>query len=247
MASIVPSERLRRELDEIVAGVAGEEDPIEAIGLGARLILQQALEEELTEFLSRERYGSSTTICARCGRCFGRGRAPFSAPPIGRARFAGSISGSRRGRFRSALARRAAAMSWSAVCRTRAPAPGRWSSRRKRQTCCTAWASACASWAGCRRHWCGTAKGRYMPAAVTRSEPFAAFCGALGVGWRLLEARDPQSRGVMERLRLPGDELSSPAARSRTSSTSRSSSTAVLISAPTSASTVRCAAGRSIG
>lgn len=57
MARIVPSERLRRELDEVVAGVGGEEDPIEAIGrLGARLILQQALEEELTEFLGRERY-----------------------------------------------------------------------------------------------------------------------------------------------------------------------------------------------
>ncbi len=57
MASIVPSERLRRELDEIVAGVADEDDPIEAIGrLGARLILQQALEEELSEFLGRERY-----------------------------------------------------------------------------------------------------------------------------------------------------------------------------------------------
>src|SRR2546428_3382163 len=57
MASIVPSERLRRELDEIVAGVADEDDPIEAIGrFGARLILQQALEEELSEFLGRERY-----------------------------------------------------------------------------------------------------------------------------------------------------------------------------------------------
>jgi putative transposase len=57
MASIVPSERLRRELDEIVAGVGDEDDPIEAIGrLGARLILQQALEEELSEFLGRERY-----------------------------------------------------------------------------------------------------------------------------------------------------------------------------------------------
>src|SRR3989449_11553989 len=57
MASIVPSERLRRELDEIVAGVGEEDDPIEAIGrFGARLILQQALEEELTEFLGRERY-----------------------------------------------------------------------------------------------------------------------------------------------------------------------------------------------
>jgi putative transposase len=57
MASIVPSERLRRELAEIVAGAGDEDDPIEAIGrLGARLILQQALEEELTEFLGRERY-----------------------------------------------------------------------------------------------------------------------------------------------------------------------------------------------
>src|SRR2546425_8991351 len=57
MASIAPSERLGRELEELVAGVGDEEDPIEAIGrLGARLILQQALEEELTEFLGRERY-----------------------------------------------------------------------------------------------------------------------------------------------------------------------------------------------
>jgi hypothetical protein len=51
MASMVPSERLRRKLHEIVAGVGEEEDPTEAIGrLGARLILQQALEEELSEF-----------------------------------------------------------------------------------------------------------------------------------------------------------------------------------------------------
>src|SRR5438034_9920093 len=57
MASIVASERLRRELHDRVAGVGDEDDPIEAIGrLGARLILQQALEEELTEFLGRERY-----------------------------------------------------------------------------------------------------------------------------------------------------------------------------------------------
>jgi transposase-like protein len=57
MASIVPSERLRRELDDVIGGAGGEEDPIEAIGrLGARLILQQALEEELCEFLGRARY-----------------------------------------------------------------------------------------------------------------------------------------------------------------------------------------------
>jgi transposase-like protein len=57
MASIAPSERLRRELAEIVAGAGDEDDPIEAIGrFGARLIVQQALEEELTEYLGRERY-----------------------------------------------------------------------------------------------------------------------------------------------------------------------------------------------
>src|SRR5437879_176432 len=57
MASRAPSEGLRRELEELMAGVGEEEDPIEAIGrLGARLILQRALEEELSEFLGRERY-----------------------------------------------------------------------------------------------------------------------------------------------------------------------------------------------
>src|SRR5436190_3664367 len=30
--------------------------------------------------------------------------------------------------------------------------------------------------------------------------PLAAFCGELGVGWRFLEPRDPQSKGVVERL-----------------------------------------------
>jgi putative transposase len=57
MARIVPSERLRRELDEIIAGAGEDADPIETIGrLGARLILQQALEEEVSEFLGRGRY-----------------------------------------------------------------------------------------------------------------------------------------------------------------------------------------------
>jgi hypothetical protein len=32
------------------------------------------------------------------------------------------------------------------------------------------------------------------------SDSFAAFCGELRVGWRFLEARDPQSKGVVERL-----------------------------------------------
>ena len=32
------------------------------------------------------------------------------------------------------------------------------------------------------------------------TEPFAAFCGELRVGWRFLEPRDPQAKGVVERL-----------------------------------------------
>ncbi len=52
-----PSERFRQELDEVLAGVAGEQDPIETVGrLGARLILQQVLEDEVMEFLGRRRY-----------------------------------------------------------------------------------------------------------------------------------------------------------------------------------------------
>ena len=57
MKKVVPSERFRRELDDVLAGVDGEADPLERIGrLGARLILQQALEDEVSEFLGRVRY-----------------------------------------------------------------------------------------------------------------------------------------------------------------------------------------------
>src|SRR5215203_3502334 len=66
MARVVPSERLRRELDQVLAGVGEHDDPVEAVArLGARLILQQALEEEVSEFVGRERYeraGEGTAI-----------------------------------------------------------------------------------------------------------------------------------------------------------------------------------------
>jgi hypothetical protein len=32
------------------------------------------------------------------------------------------------------------------------------------------------------------------------TDVYAAFCGELGIGWRFLEARDPRSKGVVERL-----------------------------------------------
>src|SRR3954452_801918 len=57
MARVAPSERFRRELDDVLAGVDVQVDPGPPLGrLGARLILQQALEEEVTEFLGRVRY-----------------------------------------------------------------------------------------------------------------------------------------------------------------------------------------------
>jgi len=57
MKKVVPSERLRRELDGVLNGITEEEDPIEVVArLGARLILQQALEDEVGEFVGRGRY-----------------------------------------------------------------------------------------------------------------------------------------------------------------------------------------------
>jgi putative transposase len=57
MQKVVPSERLRRELDDVLNGITQEQDPIEAVArLGARLILQQALEDEVTDFVGRSRY-----------------------------------------------------------------------------------------------------------------------------------------------------------------------------------------------
>ncbi len=96
---------------------------------------------------------SSMTTCARCGRCFCRGRGRPSAPRIGRARSASSTSGSRRGRSRSAAARRGAATSSSAACPTRALARRRWCSRRRHPTCCTGSAAASCGSVVCRRRW----------------------------------------------------------------------------------------------
>ena len=57
MQKVVPSERLRRELDDVLNGISEEQDPIEAVArLGARLILQQALEDDVSEFVGRARY-----------------------------------------------------------------------------------------------------------------------------------------------------------------------------------------------
>jgi transposase-like protein len=48
---------LRRELDEVLAGVGEHDDPVEAVArVGARVIMQPARGDRLNEFLGRERY-----------------------------------------------------------------------------------------------------------------------------------------------------------------------------------------------
>jgi putative transposase len=91
MARVAPSERFRAELDEALACVGQEQDPVEVIGrLGARLILQQALEDEVTEFLGRARYerAGGAAVSYRNGyeprkvqttSGYGRARAPARA------------------------------------------------------------------------------------------------------------------------------------------------------------------------
>ena len=60
MTRITPSERFRRELEEALAGVGEDVDPVETIArLGARLIIQLALESEVELFLGRARYEHS--------------------------------------------------------------------------------------------------------------------------------------------------------------------------------------------
>ncbi len=52
-----PEREVCHALDEVLAGVDGQRDPIEVVGqLGVRLILQQALEDEVAAFPGRMRY-----------------------------------------------------------------------------------------------------------------------------------------------------------------------------------------------
>src|SRR3954468_24851396 len=59
---VTPSERLRAEVDEVFAGGADLASAIEQVArIGARLLLQTALEAEATAFLGRERYARAET------------------------------------------------------------------------------------------------------------------------------------------------------------------------------------------
>jgi hypothetical protein len=88
MEKVAPSERFRSELDEVLAGVGEEHDPIETVGrLGARLILQQALEDEVTEFLGRQRCERAGEVISHrngrlAARAEGEGAIPDRAGPL---------------------------------------------------------------------------------------------------------------------------------------------------------------------
>jgi transposase-like protein len=59
---VTPSERLRAEVDQVFAGGADLASAIEQVAqLGARLLLQTALEAEVSEFLGRERYARAAS------------------------------------------------------------------------------------------------------------------------------------------------------------------------------------------
>ena len=187
------------------------------------------------------------TICARCGRCSRRRRGRFSARSIGRARSASSISGSRgagRGRARSSSA---AAGSSSRAWATRARAPARWSSPRRRRICSGASRAVCGRWAGCRRRWSGIAR----PACTRRggrpTDEFAALCGQLRVGWRFCEPADPQAKGVVERLQGYLETNFEPRPRVRQRARLPAPARRLVRRRPTRARTRRCAAGRSTG
>jgi putative transposase len=54
---VSPTERLRAEIDEVFASAADLSDAVELVArLGARLLLQAAIEAEVTVFLGRDRY-----------------------------------------------------------------------------------------------------------------------------------------------------------------------------------------------
>ena len=102
-------------------------------------------------------------------------------------------------------------------------------------------------WAGCRRRWCGIARRRCTPAAAARRPRSPRFCGHLQVGWHFCEPRDPQAKGVVERLQGYLETSFEPGRAFANELDFQSSSTPGSMSAPTRAPPHVCAAGRSIG
>jgi len=76
---IAPSAALEAAIEELLAGGLGDGERLAEIGrLGARLVLQRAVEEEVTAFVSRARY--ERTSEARGSRNGNRPRQARTAP-----------------------------------------------------------------------------------------------------------------------------------------------------------------------
>ncbi|EQD53870.1 transposase, mutator type, partial [mine drainage metagenome] len=75
---IIPSERLCAEIDQVFAGSGDLSGAIEQVArLGARLLLQSALEAEVTEFLHRERYAKAA-LTPEAAQGMRNGYSPFA-------------------------------------------------------------------------------------------------------------------------------------------------------------------------
>jgi hypothetical protein len=206
----------------------------------------QRIRELIAPLAMRAARRSSMTTCARCGRCLTR-RARFSGRSIGRARFASSICGGRGRRSRSGTAKRdGRGSSLPVLGYSRAGAGTLIFSTQIPELL---FGIGRCSWSlGALPHTLVWDRQSGLHAGGGRpTVDYAAFCGRLKVGWHFCERADPQAKGAVERLQDFIEKASSPAARSRTSSTFRPSWTRGSISARIRACTRRCAAGRSTG
>ena len=66
-ARVSPTDRIRRHIDDLFARDRPLPEILEEVArLGAQLLMQAALEAEVTEFLGRDRYARAAT-CRGCG------------------------------------------------------------------------------------------------------------------------------------------------------------------------------------
>ena len=179
---------------------------------------------------------SSMTTCARCGRCSRRRRGRFSARSIGPGRSASSISGSRAREI--PVGHGQTRRGWVVVACLGYSRAGAGALIFSKQTAGSAGrdrGAVCGRWARCRRRWSGIARpgmhGRRRPADRRVRRRSAGSCGSAGTS---ASRRDPQAKGVVERLQgFMETQLRAGPARSPTSSTSSCSSTAGSTNAPT--------------
>ncbi len=79
-------------------------------------------------------------------------------------------------------------------------ARARWSSARRRPTCCGGWPAACGHWAVFPALLVWDREGCLHASGGRPTDIYAAFCGQLKVDWHFCEPADPEAKGVVERL-----------------------------------------------